>query len=76
MISDAQRYYIVELLEELETAIRPGEYYSLDPRFFTEYVAGAEKLFGIKYVFSDDDWRTVDGEVVHKHDSYFRRRWQ
>ena len=74
MINEEQRDFILELLDELESQVMPGEYYSLDPRFFVEDAKQAEKLFGVKYEFPKEHWRVIDGNIVHKNDSSFRRR--
>lgn len=73
MANDEQKRYIVEILNELETQINPGEYYSYDPRDFVENVKEAEKLFGINYEFNERKWIKDGDNIVHKGDKYFRR---
>jgi hypothetical protein len=73
MVTEEQKRYILGILRDLESQINAGEYYSYDPENFVENVKEAERVFGIKYEFSPESWSIVDGNVVHIHDSSFRR---
>ena len=73
MVNDEQRELLLEVLSELEAQINPGEYYSMDPRHFVQDVNEVERLFGVKYEFSSDHWKVVDGKVVHENDAWYRR---
>jgi hypothetical protein len=72
MINEDQKRWVLEILSDLESQINAGEYYSYDSVVFVENVREAERLFGVTYVFDDDKWHGVDGEIKHKADSLFR----